>query len=287
MAADDAERRGRRRWFRILGAPDADDAPRATIVAEEPRAAYDLIGDAPKPSAPDAGDAETAVDTGGGGPALVVTEAPARAGRRRGIRGTAMPTPRSPRPSGRRRRRGGGARGGSRSGARAGPEPGARRSVPASELMDAPEPDRRCRGSSRSPTRRAASARPRPRSTSARRSPSSASGCSSSTSTRRATRRPGSGSTPATSRASIYDVIMNDTPIEDCVEPTSRQEPLRGPGDHRPRRRRDRAGPRVQPRAQAAPGARQRSATTTTSCSSTARRRSACSPSTGSPPPTT
>ena len=34
------------------------------------------------------------------------------------------------------------------------------------------------------------------------------------------------------------------------------QEPLRAPGDHRPRRRRDRARPGVQPRAEAAPGAR-------------------------------
>ena len=43
------------------------------------------------------------------------------------------------------------------------------------------------------------------------------------------------------------------------------QEPLRGPGDDRPRRRRDRARSRLQPGAQAAPCASTRSATTTTS----------------------
>ena len=43
------------------------------------------------------------------------------------------------------------------------------------------------------------------------------------------------------------------------------QEPLRRPGDHRPRRRRDRARPRVLPGAQAARGRSRRPATTTTS----------------------
>ena len=50
---------------------------------------------------------------------------------------------------------------------------------------------------------------------------------------------------------SIYDVIMNDTPLDDCVEPTSVKNLFVVPGDHRPRRRRDRAGARVLPRAQA------------------------------------
>ena len=50
---------------------------------------------------------------------------------------------------------------------------------------------------------------------------------------------------------SIYDVIMNDTPLDDCVEPTSVKNLFVVPGDHRPRRRRDRARPRVLPGAQA------------------------------------
>ena len=57
-----------------------------------------------------------------------------------------------------------------------------------------------CRGSSRSRTRRVVSARPRPRSTWAPPWPNSTSGCWSSTSTRRATPPPASGSIPATSR---------------------------------------------------------------------------------------
>ena len=55
---------------------------------------------------------------------------------------------------------------------------------------------------------------------------------------------PGSGINPRDVERSIYDVIMNDVPLEDCVEPTARAEPLRGPGQPRPRRRRDRAGAR-------------------------------------------
>ena len=56
------------------------------------------------------------------------------------------------------------------------------------------------------------------------------------------------------------------------------QEPVRDPGDPRPRRRRDRAGARVQPRAQAQAGARRGARPSTTSCSSTVRRRSGSSP---------
>ena len=65
---------------------------------------------------------------------------------------------------------------------------------------------------------------------------------------------------------SIYDVIMNDTPVEDCVEPTSVKNLFVVPGDHRPRRRRDRARPRVLPRAEARAGRSRQPATTTTSC---------------------
>ena len=79
---------------------------------------------------------------------------------------------------------------------------------------------------------------------------------------------------------SVYDVIMNDAPIEDCVEPTSVKNLFVVPGHHRPGRRRDRARARVLPRAQAARARWRTSATTTTSRSSTARPRSACSPST-------
>ena len=64
---------------------------------------------------------------------------------------------------------------------------------------------------------------------------------------------------------SIYDVIMNDTPLDDCVEPTSVKNLFVVPGDHRSRRRRDRAGPGLLPRAQAQAGARRARGTTTTS----------------------
>ena len=50
---------------------------------------------------------------------------------------------------------------------------------------------------------------------------------------------------------SMYDVILHDVPIEDCIEPTNLAQPLRRAGDHRPRRGGDRAGARVQPGATA------------------------------------
>ena len=46
---------------------------------------------------------------------------------------------------------------------------------------------------------------------------------------------------------SMYDVIMHEVPIENCIEPTDVQEPVRGAGQPRPGRRRDRAGAGVQP----------------------------------------
>ena len=144
---------------------------------------------------------------------------------------------------------------------------------PAGHLDRQPEGRRRQDDHRREPRRRARRAR--------------TSGCWSSTSTPRATRRPGMGISHRNVEGSIYDVIMNDAPVDDCVEPTSVQEPLRGPGHHRPRRRRDRAGPGLLPRAEAAPGARTSAATTTTSSSSTARPRSGSSPSTGWRRPTT
>ena len=85
---------------------------------------------------------------------------------------------------------------------------------------------------------------------------------------------------------SMYDVILHDLPIEDCVEATVGAQPVRAP---RP------ASTWPAPRSSWCPafsrelrlqaGARARCATTTTSCSSTARRRSACSPSTAWPRP--
>ena len=42
---------------------------------------------------------------------------------------------------------------------------------------------------------------------------------------------------------SMYDVIMKDVALDDCIEPTSSEEPVRRPCDDRPRWSRDRAGP--------------------------------------------
>ena len=101
-------------------------------------------------------------------------------------------------------------------------------------------------------------------------------GCSWSTSTPRATPRTGLGINSREIDASIYDVHDRRHPARGLRRAHEPQEPLRRPVDHRPRRRRDRAGARVQPRAQAPAGDRRASATTTTSSSSTARRRSGC-----------
>ena len=75
---------------------------------------------------------------------------------------------------------------------------------------------------------------------------------------------------------SMYHVIMHEVPLEDCIEPSAVQEPLRRSGQPRSGRRRDRARAGVQPGEPAAAGDRRRCSTTTTTCSSTARRRSAC-----------
>ena len=89
-------------------------------------------------------------------------------------------------------------------------------------------------------------------------SPSSATARWSSTSIPRAMPRPGWGSTPGTLETSMYDVIMHDPPIDDCIEPTAVRNLFVAPGHPRPGRGRDRAGPRVQSRAEAPPGARAR-----------------------------
>ena len=62
----------------------------------------------------------------------------------------------------------------------------------------------------------------------------------------------GLGINPRALDASMYDVLLNDVPLEDCIEGSAVREPVRGPGQPRPGRRRDRAGPGLQPGAQAA-----------------------------------
>ena len=52
------------------------------------------------------------------------------------------------------------------------------------------------------------------------------------------------GQRPGARSGSIYDVIMNDAAGRGLRRADEPQEPLRGPGDHRPGRRRDRAGAR-------------------------------------------
>ena len=42
----------------------------------------------------------------------------------------------------------------------------------------------------------------------------------------------------------MYHVIMHEVPLENCIEPSSVQNLVRGPGQPRPGRRRDRAGAR-------------------------------------------
>ena len=113
-----------------------------------------------------------------------------------------------------------------------------------------------CPGSLPWPTRRVAWARPPPRSTSGPPWPSSATGCWSSTSTPRATPPPGSGIDARNFELSMYDVIMRDSLARGLHRADQREEPLRGPGHHRPGRRRDRAGARLQPGAQAQAGHR-------------------------------
>ena len=76
-------------------------------------------------------------------------------------------------------------------------------------------------GSSLSPTRRAAWARPPPRSTWAPPWPRSASGCWSSTSIPQGNATTGLGIDARNFERSMYDVLMRDDPLEDCIEPTS------------------------------------------------------------------
>ena len=70
---------------------------------------------------------------------------------------------------------------------------------------------------------------------------------------------------------SMYDVIMRDQPLEDCIEPTSVKNLFVAPATIDLAGVGDRTGPRLQPRAQAQAGDRARSSTTSTSSSSTAR----------------
>ena len=77
-------------------------------------------------------------------------------------------------------------------------------------------------------------------------------------------------------QGSMYDVVLHDLPIEDCVEATSVRNLFCAPVVPRPGRRRDRARPRLQPGDAAAERRSTRSMTTTTSCSSTAHPRSGC-----------
>ena len=77
-----------------------------------------------------------------------------------------------------------------------------------------------CPASTRSPTRRAGSARRPPRSTSPRASQRPARACCSSTSIRRRTRRAGSACGPGTAARSTYDLLHGAT-LADIIVPTS------------------------------------------------------------------
>ena len=57
--------------------------------------------------------------------------------------------------------------------------------------------------------------------------PNGISGSSSSTWIPKGMPRPGSGLMVASSRRSVYDVLLNDVPMVDIVEPTGLQQPLR------------------------------------------------------------
>ena len=109
----------------------------------------------------------------------------------------------------------------------------------------APSPAR-SPASSRWPTRRAASARPPPRSTSAPAWPTSGYRTLVVDLDPQGNATTGLGINTRDLETSMYDVIMHDVPLEDCIEPHLGPQPLRGTGQPRPRRCRDRAGPRVQ-----------------------------------------
>ena len=86
-------------------------------------------------------------------------------------------------------------------------------------------------------------------------------------------------------QASMYDVILNDLPIEDCVEATAVRNLFVRPGGARPGRGRDRAGPGVQPRDAPAPGARCGAGRLRLRADRLPALARACSRSTASPPP--
>ena len=241
MASEDAERRGRRRWFRILGSSDAERSRAARC--RRSRHGRDAASEPPEPTS---------------------------------VRGRCrMPRPsRRPVPTA-ADRAGGAGRGGDRSRI-ADPEPsrGDRRRADAARADGAPEPDR-------------ADARRRPHELGPmdRRSRSpcrvilaiaNQKGGVGKTTTAvnlgaalaelgfrvlvvdldpQGNATTGLGISHRNVEGSIYDVIMNDTPVEDCVEPTTRPEPVRRPRHDRPRRRRDRARARLLARAEAAAGA--------------------------------
>ena len=78
-----------------------------------------------------------------------------------------------------------------------------------------------CRGSWPWPTRRVAWARPPPRSTSAPAWPTWATGPWSSTSIPQGNASTGLGINPRALESSMYDVLLNDVPLEDCIEGSS------------------------------------------------------------------
>ena len=118
--------------------------------------------------------------------------------------------------------------------------------------------DRRasCHGCWPSPTRRAAWARPPPRSTWGPAWPTWATASLVVDLDPQGNASTGLGINVRDLDVSMYDVILHDAPIEDCIEATVGPQPVRGARQPRPGRRRDRAGPGLQPGAAAAPGAR-------------------------------
>ena len=86
----------------------------------------------------------------------------------------------------------------------------------------------------------------------------------------------GLGLDPRSIEISMYDVILREVPLEDCIEPTVVKNLFVAPVQPGSRRRRDRAGPGVLPGAPTRATRSRRSATSTTSSSSTARPRSGC-----------
>ena len=135
---------------------------------------------------------------------------------------------------------------------------GGRRSHPAARLPGRPKIRRHCscRPCSPSPTRRAASARPRPPSTSVRRLPRSGFRVLVVDLDPQGNATTGLGLNARDVESSVYDVRHEQRATRGLHRAHEPQEPLRGTGDDRPRRRRDRAGAGDEPRAQAAPAHR-------------------------------